>query len=224
MSDFKRLFACAVVLIAASLLTWAETGSRGADGEGVAGSAQAGEDQELQQGVLIGPSRVTLKGGETLEAIGVVVETERIRVILEEGVEIEFEPVLVESIVSLAEDETAGPGLPPDEDRVGGIRVRQRGSRVGGEDPPRPRRSEYPRPARPTVSLKFERWLPPNSFRPTRWREPLARATSFPEALPGLDEPITSLRMSYWVPRPTRWAPSIFPDTWRPTDGFSGSP
>lgn len=59
--------------------------------------------------ILIGPSRVTLVGGKTIEAIAVFRETGRVRVVLEDDTEIDFDPAKVVSVVALADL----PDVPP---------------------------------------------------------------------------------------------------------------
>jgi len=59
--------------------------------------------------ILIGPSRVTLAGGKTLEAIAVFRETGRVRVVLEDDTEIDFDPAKVISVVALADLPDAPP-------------------------------------------------------------------------------------------------------------------
>lgn len=59
--------------------------------------------------VLIGPSRVTLVGGKTIEGIAVFRETDRVRVILDDGTEIVLDPSKVVSVVALADLPDAPP-------------------------------------------------------------------------------------------------------------------
>jgi hypothetical protein len=56
-----------------------------------------------QSAVLIGPTRVTLVSGKTIEGIAVFRETGRIRVVLEDGSEISLDPAKVSSVVALAD-------------------------------------------------------------------------------------------------------------------------
>jgi len=62
--------------------------------------------------VLIGPSRVTLVGGKTLEAIAVIREPGRVRVVLADDTEIVFDPVKVVSVVALADIPDTPPPAP----------------------------------------------------------------------------------------------------------------
>lgn len=65
--------------------------------------AQEAAPQKPNPPILIGPSRVTLAGGKTLEAIAVFREPGRVRVVLEDDSEIVFDPAKVVSVVALAD-------------------------------------------------------------------------------------------------------------------------
>jgi hypothetical protein len=94
-----------------------------------------------------------------------------------------------------------GPPLPGDEDR---------------------RPIDFPKPARPTISLGASRWQPSEGFSSAvRWPRPLPPATSFATTLSGFGKPTTSLGPTYFSLKPATWPRSTFPETWTPTDGFT---
>jgi hypothetical protein len=64
---------------------------------------ESGTPKKPDPPILIGPSRVTLAGGKTLEAIAVFREPGRVRVVLEDDTEIVFDPAKVVSVVALAD-------------------------------------------------------------------------------------------------------------------------
>ncbi len=91
---------------------------------------------------MIGPTRVTLVDGKSLDGIGVIREAERVRLILEDGTEIAFEPSKVASVKALADmdaEERAGPA--PTE-RLRPRRREQRPARA--RRPSRPRQGAGP--------------------------------------------------------------------------------
>lgn len=69
-----------------------------------AGAARTADGKPVPA-VLIGPSRVTLVSGRTVDGIAVFQEPTRVRVVLEDGKEISFEPSVVSSVQALADIE-----------------------------------------------------------------------------------------------------------------------
>ena len=195
------------------------------------GSFRAATKREAEPPVLVGPSRVTFVGGRTLEAIAVIREPARVTLVLEDGSRLEFEPVLVDSVVALADLEAPAETAQEEQvkqakkdDRAGDKR-KAGGTVLAGYPAPPIRYRGYPQGTPPTVSLGPSVWRPTESFTtPAQWGRPIAPATSFKNELSGWGKPTTSLQPFYWNPRPTQWAPSIFPEIWRPSDGFAESP
>src|SRR2546425_5822015 len=194
------------------------------------GSFRAATKREAEPPVLVGPSRVTFVGGRTLEAIAVIREPARVTLVLEDGSRLEFEPVLVDSVVALADLEPPAETAQEEQveqakdDRAGDKR-KAGGTVLAGYPAPPIRYRGYPQGTPPTVSLGPSVWRPTESFTtPAQWGRPIAPATSFKNELSGWGKPTTSLQPFYWNPRPTQWAPSIFPEIWRPSDGFAESP
>ena len=75
---------------------------------------ESGATKKPDPPILIGPSRVTLSGGKTLEAIAVFREPGRVRVVLEDDTEIVFDPAKVLSVVALADlPDTPPPAAKP---------------------------------------------------------------------------------------------------------------
>lgn len=62
--------------------------------------------------VLVGPLRVKLVGGKTLDGIAVFRDDTRVRVVLDDGTEIVFDPLKVVSVVALADLEAGGAKSP----------------------------------------------------------------------------------------------------------------
>jgi hypothetical protein len=95
-----------------------------------------------------------------------------------------------------------------------------------GNYPETPPQSDFPKPAAPTTGLGFghDVWRATSGFSSTaKWSPPLEPATSFSQRLSGLDPPITGFGPSWWAPTPSAWSSSIFPQSWRPKDGFAQS-